>query len=322
MRALITGITGQDGRYLSEFLDARGYEVFGLIRGQSNPKTALVQSENPRLNLVQGDLTDLGSLVRVLDTTQPDEIYHLGAMSHVGHSFNHPELTANVTALGTLRMLEAVRASCPSARFYQASSSEQFGNEPAPQSESTPFRPRSPYGAAKVFAHNITINYRDAHDLHTCCGILFNHESPRRGTEFVTRKITSQLAEIKHGTRRTLTLGNLHAARDWGHAADYVDAMWRILQQPEPGDYVIGTGITHTVRDVLTIASTFFDLDYHDCVHISDTEQRPTDVDDLRADPTRATHLLGWTPTISFTDMIRDMCEHDEWAVTRDLART
>src|SRR6195256_5231085 len=253
-RALITGITGQDGRYLSEFLTGKGYQVFGVVRGQNNPKAALVVNENPSLELVDGDLRDLSSLIAVVEQVQPDEVYNLGAMSFVQLSFTQPDLTAEITGLGVLRMMEAVRivggAQNNPMRFYQASSSEMFGKvRETPQTEMTPFHPRSPYGVAKVFGHNITVNYREAYGLHASSGILFNHESPRRGLEFVTRKITNGVARIRAGLASELRLGNLDAQRDWGFAADYVRAMWSMLQQDTPDDYVVATGETHSVRE-------------------------------------------------------------------------
>src|SRR4051812_20569607 len=258
-RALITGITGQDGRHLSEHLLAQGYEVFGLLRGQHNPKRAIVEREVPDVRLIDGDLTDQVSLISALNRCQPDEVYNLGAMSFVTLSWNQPELTGNVTGLGTLRLLEAIRnvqgtstgaSGASRIRFYQASSSEMFGAaEEVPQSERTRFHPRSPYGVAKVFAHHIAVNYRESYGMYTCNGILFNHEGPRRGPEFVTRKITKAVARIKLGLQDRLTLGNLESKRDWGYAGDYVQAMWLMLQQDAPDDYVIGTGECHSVRD-------------------------------------------------------------------------
>src|SRR4051794_33949545 len=245
-RALITGITGQDGRYLSEFLAAKGYQVFGLVHGQANPKVRLVQEENPRLELIEGDLRDLPSLIAAIEQVQPDEVYNLGAISFVQLSFRQPELTAEITGLGVLRLLDAVRivggVQNNPIRFYQASSSEMFGKvREVPQTEVTPFHPRSPYGVAKVFGHDMTVNYREAYQLHASSGILFNHESERRGMEFVTRKITNSLARIKLGLQERISLGNLDSARDWGFAGDYVRAMWMMLQQPEPDDFVIAT---------------------------------------------------------------------------------
>jgi GDPmannose 4,6-dehydratase len=255
-RALITGITGQDGRHLSEFLSGNGYQVFGLVHGQANPKIELVQGENPALELIEGDLRDLSSLIGVVEQVQPDEVYNLGAISFVQLSFKQPELTAEVTGLGVLRMLEAVRmvggTENNPIRFYQASSSEMFGKvHETPQTESTPFHPRSPYGVAKVFGHYTTMNYRERYGMHASSGILFNHEGPKRGLEFVTRKITNAVARIKLGLQDSVTLGNLDASRDWGYAGDYVEAMWMMLQQDSPDDYVVATGEPHPIRELL-----------------------------------------------------------------------
>src|SRR5919206_82890 len=258
-RALITGITGQDGRHMAELLVGKGYDVFGLVRGQANPKIQAVQEETPELEIVDGDLQDLSSLIAAVEQVQPDEVYNLGAVSFVALSFRQPELTADITGLGVLRMLEAIRVVGGSQdnrmRFYQASSSEMFGKvRQTPQNEKTPFHPRSPYGAAKVFGHHMTVNYREAYGLFACSGICFNHESPRRGLEFVTRKVTNAVARIKLGLQDRLTLGNIDASRDWGFAGDYTEAMWLMLQQDQPDDYVIATGETHTVRELLDIA--------------------------------------------------------------------
>src|SRR3979411_467288 len=259
-RALITGITGQDGRYLAQLLVSKGYDVFGLVRGQANPKIQMVQEETPELEMIEGDLQDLSSLIAAVEQVQPDEVYNLGAISFVQLSFKQPELTAASTGLGVLRMLEAIRVVGGAAdnpiRFYQASSSEMFGKvRETPQNEETPFHPRSPYGAAKVFGHYTTVNYREAYGRHAKSGICFNHESPRRGLEFVTRKVTNSMARIKLGLQEKITLGNLDSSRDWGYAGDYVDAMWRMLQQPEPRDFVIAMGETHTNRELLDIAA-------------------------------------------------------------------
>src|SRR5437763_9413350 len=259
-RALITGIDGQDGRYLAELLVSKGYETFGMIRGQNNPRGQIVRDEIPAVELIEGDLQDLSSLIAIVEQVQPDEVYNLGAISFVALSFRQPELTADITGLGVLRMLEAIRVVGGSShnriRFYQASSSEMFGKvRETPQTERTPFHPRSPYGAAKVFGHYTTINYREAYGLYACSGICFNHESPRRGLEFVTRKVTNSMARIKLGLQEKITLGNLDSARDWGFAGDYVDAMWRMLQQPEPSDFVIAMGETHTNRELLEVAA-------------------------------------------------------------------
>ena len=258
-RALITGITGQDGRHLAEFLHAKGYEVFGLVKGQNNPKAESIRDEFPFVQLVPGDLADFSSLVSALEMSQPDEVYNLGAISFVAMSFNQAELTGNITGLGVLRMLEAIRlvggARKNPIRFYQASSSEMFGKvRETPQTEMTPFHPRSPYGVAKVFAHDITVNYRESYDMFACSGILFNHEGPRRGLEFVTRKITNSVARIKLGLQSELVLGNLEAKRDWGYAGDYVEAMWLMLQQPKADDFVVATGVTHSIEQLLEVA--------------------------------------------------------------------
>jgi len=316
-RALITGITGQDGRYLAELLSAEGYQVFGLIRGQANPKAQLVLDENPGVELVDGDLRDLSSLIAVMEQVQPDEVYNLGAMSFVQLSFKQAELTAEITGLGVLRMLEAVRivggVENNPIRFYQASSSEMFGKvRETPQTERTPFHPRSPYGVAKVFGHDMTVNYREAYQLHASSGILFNHESERRGMEFVTRKITNSLARIKLGLQERISLGNLDSARDWGFAGDYVKAMWMMLQQPEPDDYVIATGETHTIREFLDTAFRIAGYDSWEPFVTHDTRfDRPAEVDLLMGDATKAKEKLGWTPTVTFEELVRRMYESD-----------
>ena len=316
-RALITGITGQDGRYLSEFLATKGYQVFGMIRGQANPKARMVQDENPRLELVDGDLRDLPSLIAVLEQVQPDEVYNLGAISFVQLSFKQAELTAEITGLGVLRMLEAIRivggTDKNPIRFYQASSSEMFGKvRETPQKESTPFHPRSPYGVAKVFGHDMTVNYRESYDLHASSGILFNHESERRGLEFVTRKITNSLARIKLGIQDTISLGNLDSARDWGYAGDYVEAMWLMLQQDEPDDYVIATGETHTIREFLEVAFRIAGYDDWEPFVNHDTRfDRPAEVDLLLGDATKAREKLGWTPKVGFEELVTRMYESD-----------
>jgi GDPmannose 4,6-dehydratase len=316
-RALITGITGQDGRYLSESLAAKGYQVYGMIRGQANPKARLVQEENPRLELVEGDLRDLPSLIAVLEQVQPDEVYNLGAISFVQLSFRQPELTAEITGLGVLRMLDAVRiVGGPDKnpiRFYQASSSEMFGKvREVPQTEQTPFHPRSPYGVAKMFGHNITVNYREAYGLHASSGILFNHESERRGHEFVTRKITSSLARIKLGLQDRISLGNLEARRDWGHAADYVEAMWLMLQQDEPDDYVVATGETHEVREFVAKAFEHAGLeDWKRYVKVDPRFFRPAEVDLLVGDSSKAQAKLGWRRKVSFDDLVARMVDYD-----------
>jgi GDPmannose 4,6-dehydratase len=316
-RALITGITGQDGRHLAEFLVGKDYQVFGLIRGQNNPKALLVQEENPSLELVGGDLQDLSSLIAAVEQVQPDEVYNLGAISFVQLSFKQPELTADITGLGVLRMLEAIRVVGGTQnnpiRFYQASSSEMFGKvRETPQTESTPFHPRSPYGVAKVFGHYTTMNYREAYSLHASSGILFNHEGPRRGLEFVTRKVTNGMARIKLGLQQTISLGNLDSARDWGYAGDYVEAMWRMLQQDEPGDYVIATGKTHTNRELLDAAARVAGFDGWDPLVVQDPRfMRPAEVDLLIGDASKAHDQLGWQPRVSFEELVQMMYEHD-----------
>ncbi|HEX4776161.1 MAG TPA: GDP-mannose 4,6-dehydratase [Acidimicrobiia bacterium] len=315
-RALITGITGQDGRYLSEFLTGKGYQVFGVVRGQNNPKAELVQEENPKLELVEGDLRDLSSLIAIVEQVQPDEVYNLGAISFVQLSFKQADLTAEITGLGVLRMLEAVRivgGTKNPIRFYQASSSEMFGKvRETPQNEMTPFHPRSPYGVAKVFGHNITVNYRESYGLHASSGILFNHESPRRGLEFYTRKVTNGLARIKLGLQNRLTLGNLDFSRDWGFARDYVEAMWLMLQQDEPDDYVVATGETHTGREFLDVAAHIAGYDdWAPFVSHDERFERPAEVDLLMGDASKAREKLGWKPTVSFEELVRMMYESD-----------
>jgi GDPmannose 4,6-dehydratase len=316
-RALITGITGQDGRHMSEFLTGKGYQVFGLVRGQNNPKAQLVQDENPSLELVEGDLRDLSSLIAALEQVQPDEVYNLGAMSFVALSFRQPELTADTTGLGVLRMLEAIRivggTEHNPIRFYQASSSEMFGKvRETPQTEQTPFHPRSPYGVAKVFGHSIAVNYRESYGMHASSGICFNHESPRRGLEFVTRKITNGLARIKLGLQDAITLGNLDAARDWGYAGDFVEAMWLMVQQDEPDDYVIATGETHTIREFLDLAFRCAEIDgWEHRVRTDPRFERPAEVDVLTGDAAKARKRLGWKPRVTFEELVRMMYEAD-----------
>jgi GDPmannose 4,6-dehydratase len=316
-RALVTGITGQDGRHMSEFLTDKGYQVFGLVRGQNNPKAKLVTDENPALELVEGDLRDLSSLIAAVEQVQPDEVYNLGAMSFVALSFRQPELTADITGVGVLRMLEAIRivggAEANPIRFYQASSSEMFGKvRETPQTEQTGFHPRSPYGVAKVFGHHMTVNYRESYDLHASSGICFNHEGPRRGLEFVTRKITNGIARIKLGLQDSITLGNIDAARDWGYAGDFVEAMWLMLQQDEPDDYVIATGETHTVRDFLSLAfrRAGYD-DWEQYVRRDPRFERPAEVDLLMGDPAKAHRQLGWKPKVAFEELVAMMYEAD-----------
>ncbi len=326
-RALITGVTGQDGSYLTELLLAKGYEVHGMIRRSSSFNTERLDAvyQDPhapdvRLRLVYGDLDDASSLNHILQTVQPDEIYNLGAQSHVRVSFDIPEYTAATVGIGTLRLLEALREIGPRCRLYQASSSEMFGSSAPPQSEVTPFRPRSPYACAKVFAHHLCQNYRDAYGLFICCGILFNHESPRRGIPFVTRKITRAAARIKHGLDSKLYLGNLEAQRDWGFAGDYVEAMWRMLQQERPDDYVVATGESHTVRDVLDVAFGTLGLDWKPHVEIDPRYYRPTEVDHLLGDASKARERLGWNPTVRFRQLIEMMVRSDENDVRAALA--
>jgi len=316
-RALVTGITGQDGRHLADLLTAKGYQVFGLIRGQANPKAEMILDENPALELVDGDLRDLSSLIAAVEQVQPDEVYNLGAISFVQLSFKQAELTAEITGLGVLRMIEAVRivggTDDNPIRFYQASSSEMFGKvRETPQSETTPFHPRSPYGVAKVFGHYTTLNYREAYGIHASSGILFNHEGPRRGLEFVTRKITNSLARIKLGLQDEISLGNLDAARDWGYAGDYVEAMWMMLQQDVPDDYVIATGETHTIREFLDVAFRIAGYDSWEPFVKHDTRfDRPAEVDLLMGDASKAKEKLGWTPKVTFEELVRMMYESD-----------
>ncbi len=317
--ALITGVTGQDGTYLAELLHAKGYRVFGMVKGQNNPKAETVQERFPFIELVSGDLQDLPSLIAAVEHSQPDEVYNLGAISFVALSFKQAELTANVTGLGVLRMLEACRlvgGRDNPIRFYQASSSEMFGKvRETPQTERTPFHPRSPYGAAKVFGHNITVNYRESYGLFACSGILFNHESPRRGLEFVTRKVTDAVARISLGRSDELALGNLDAKRDWGFAGDYVEAMWRMLQRDEPDDFVVATGETHAVREFVQLAFEAAGIDdWERYVSVDPRFFRPAEVDLLVGDPTKAHEQLGWEPRISFGELVRMM-------VTADLER-
>jgi GDPmannose 4,6-dehydratase len=318
-RALITGITGQDGSYLAELLLSKGYEVYGIIRRSSSFNTARIDPiyqdphvANARLHLVYGDLNDASSLNRILRTVQPAEIYNLGAQSHVRVSFDIPEYTAEVTGLGTVRILEAIRESGLKPKFYQASSSEMFGKvQEIPQRETTAFYPRSPYGAAKAYAHWITVNYREAYGLFACNGILFNHESPRRGETFVSRKVTKAAACIKLGLQEELYLGNLDAKRDWGYAGDYVQAMWMMLQQPDPDDYVIATGETHTVRELLDVAFGHLNLEWQKYVKIDPRYFRPTEVDLLIGDASKAKTKLGWEQKVSFKELIAMMVETD-----------
>jgi GDPmannose 4,6-dehydratase len=316
-RALITGITGQDGLYLAELLLGKGYDVFGLIRGQNNPKRQLVEQTVPGLTLLNGDLTDQSSLMRALETSEPEEVYNLGAISFVAYSWENAKVTSDVTGLGVLNMLEATRLyagdDVAKVRFYQASSSEMFGKvQQVPQSESTLLWPRSPYGVAKVYGHYMTINYRESYGMHASSGILFNHESPRRGPEFVTRKISQAVARIKLGLQDQIALGNLDAKRDWGFAGDYVDAMWRMLQQPEGDDYVVATGETHSIREYLDIAFTHVGIeDWSSYVYQDPAFFRPAEVDLLIGDPTKAHEKLDWKPQVSFDQLVTMMVDSD-----------
>jgi GDPmannose 4,6-dehydratase len=310
--ALITGITGQDGSYLAEFLLDKGYEVIGLVRRTSTINFSRIGHIQDRLTLVSGDLLDQTSLNRVIEQHRPEEIYNLAAQSFVQTSWNQPVFTGEVTAIGVTRMLDAIRSVNSKIRFYQASSSEMFGKvQEVPQKESTPFYPRSPYGVAKVYGHWITVNYRESYDLHATSGILFNHESPRRGLEFVTRKVTDGVAKIKLGLMDKLPLGNLDARRDWGFAGDYVQAMWLMLQQDTPDDYVVATGETYSVRDLCEVAFGCVDLDWQDYVTLDERFMRPAEVDLLVGDPSKAAAKLGWRPTVGFKQLIQMMVDAD-----------
>jgi GDPmannose 4,6-dehydratase len=326
-KALITGITGQDGSYLTELLLDKGYEVFGMIRRSSSFNTARIDhlyqdphERGARLKLIYGDLNDSSSLNKIIRKVQPDEIYNLGAQSHVRVSFDIPEYTAEVTGLGTVRLLEAIRETGVKTKFYQASSSELFGKvKEIPQNEMTPFHPRSPYAVAKAYAYYITLNYREAYNIFVCNGILFNHESPRRGETFVTRKITRALAKIKFGLENKLYLGNLDAKRDWGYAKDYVEAMWLMLQHEEPDDFVIATGETHSVREFLEEAFGYANMDWRDFVEIDPKYLRPTEVDVLVGDSSKARTTLGWKPKVTFKELVKMMVDHDVEEVEKQL---
>ena len=310
--ALVTGITGQDGSYLAEFLLEKGYHVVGMVRRSSTVTWERVEHIKDQIDIVQGDLHDQSSLMNLVKDCDPDEIYNLGAQSFVPTSWSHPTLTGEVTGLGVTRLLEVIRMAKPEARFYQASSSEMFGKVRAvPQNEDTPFYPRSPYGVAKTYGHWITVNYRESYNLFAVSGILFNHESPRRGLEFVTRKITDGVARIKHGLQNELRLGNLEARRDWGYAKDYVRAMWLMLQQEEPDDYLIGTGQTKSVRDFCEAAFGYVGLNYQDYVVQDPAFYRPAEVDLLVSDPSKAREKLGWEPTVNFEELVSLMVEAD-----------
>ena len=315
--AFVTGITGQDGQHLAEFLHSRGYHVFGMVKGQNNPRVEALQHELPFVELVSGDLADLPSLVSAMEACQPDEVYNLGAISFVALSFSQAELTANITGLGVLRMLEAVRMVGGSQnnpiRFYQASSSEMFGQvRETPQTELTPFHPRSPYGCAKVFGHDIVVNYRESYGLHASSGILFNHEGPRRGLEFVTRKVTNAVARIKLGLQDEVVLGNLDSKRDWGYAGDYVKGMWLMLQQDQPDDYVLATGETHSIEDLVRRAFGEVGIEnWQDFVRQDPKFLRPAEVDLLIGDPSKAKRVLGWEPEVDFPALVKMMVAHD-----------
>jgi GDPmannose 4,6-dehydratase len=310
--ALITGITGQDGSYLAEFLLAKGYRVFGVVRRNSTTYFERLAHFQDQIELLPGDLLDQNSLITALRQSQPSEVYNLAAQSFVPTSWNQPVLTGEFTALGVTRVLEAIRVVDPEIRFYQASSSEMFGMVREPiQNELTEFYPRSPYGVAKLYGHWLTVNYRESYDLFACSGILFNHESPRRGLEFVTRKVSHGVARIKLGLQHTLKMGNLEARRDWGFAGDYVEAMWLMLQQPKPKDYVIATGVTRSVRDLLEVAFAHAGLDYHDYVEVDQGLLRPAEVQHLHGDSSQAAKELGWKPKTSFEQLVRMMVDAD-----------
>ena len=315
-RALITGITGQDGFHLTELLQSKGYKIYGLLNGQRNSRVLEYSSKFPDVELLAGDLTDFSSLMRAIDLAKPNELYNLGAISFVGLSFKQPELTANVTGLGPLRLLEAIRTlgAEKEIKFYQASSSEMFGKVlQVPQNELTGFYPRSPYGVAKVYAHQICVNYRESYQMHVSCGILFNHEGEYRGEEFVTRKITKSISQIKKGKLDKIRLGTLEPKRDWGYAGDYVEAMWLMMQQETPSDYVIATGETHSVRDFLAIAldSAGIEGEPEDFVIIDESFKRPAEVDLLVGDASKAREVLGWKPKVTFSELVQKMVDHD-----------
>ena len=318
-KALITGTTGQDGAYLAEFLLSKGYEVHGMVRRSSTENFERINHLKGKITLHQADLLDHQSLITLLRETQPDEVYNLAAQSFVPTSWLQPLLTGEFTALGVTRMLEAVRLANPKTRFYQASSSEMFGDvREEPQNEKTPFWPRSPYGVAKVYGHWITVNYRESYGIFACSGILFNHESPRRGREFVTRKVTDAVARIKMGQQEKLILGNLDAQRDWGFAGDYVQAMWMMLQQDQPDDYVIATGQQHSVRELVEVAFDHVGLDWQKHVEVDPQLFRPAEVNRLRGDASKARAVLGWCPTVSFVELVRMMVDADLVRVRRE----
>lgn len=312
--ALIFGVTGQDGAYLSKFLLEKGYNVFGTFRRTSHRCFERVEELGTfdEITKIKADLSDQTSINSAIRQAKPDEVYNLAAQSYVGASFQQPILTSDITGLGTLRVLDSLRENSPDAKFYQASSSEMYGNFPGIKDETNQFRPRSPYGAAKVFAHHITNHYKEAYGIFACCGILFNHESPLRGLEFVTRKITYELAQIKYKKQKKFKLGNIHAKRDWGFAGDYVEAMWLMLQQKNPEDYVIATGKSHSVEEFLTLATEFAGMNnWKDFVEIDKSILRPTDIDDLVGDATKARTKLRWTPKMNFKELVKSMVEHD-----------
>ncbi len=312
--ALIFGVTGQDGAYLSDFLLKKGYNVFGCFRRTSHKSFERIDELGnfEKITRIKADLADYSSIQAAIRQAQPDEIYNLAAQSFVGASFQQPILTSDITGLGTLRILDAIKENTPNVKFYQASSSEMFGNYPGVKNEDSFFKPRSPYGVAKVFAHHITNHYRDAYNIFASCGILFNHESPLRGLEFVTRRITWNLARIKFQKAKKFNLGNIYAKRDWGFAGDYVEAMWLMLQQDKPDDYVIATGESHSVEEFLTLATEFAGLgDWHNIIEIDKSIMRPTDIDDLIGDSSKARKQLGWKPKLSFKDLVKTMVDHD-----------
>ncbi|MDA2954014.1 MAG: GDP-mannose 4,6-dehydratase [Actinomycetota bacterium] len=311
-RALITGVSGQDGSYLAELLLSKGYEVWGIVRRLSAENYERIEHIRDQITLVQGDLLDQSSLAAALTESEPDEVYNLAAQSFVPTSWTQPVLTAEFTSVGVTRLLEAIRQVNPRVRFYQASSSEMYGKvREVPQGEDTPFYPRSPYGVAKVYGHFITVNYRESYDMHCTSGILFNHESPRRGIEFVTRKVSNGVARIKLGLQTELAMGNLEAQRDWGFAGDYVEAMWLMLQQDEPDDYVIATGETHSVERLVEVAFSHAGLDWHDHVKMDERFVRPAEVDLLIGDRSKAENELGWTPTVGFEQLVQMMVDSD-----------
>ena len=321
-KALITGITGQDGSYLAELLLSKGYHVYGMVRRCSTENYERIEHFRGKIELRYADLLDSFSIINLIKEIEPDEIYNLAAQSFVPTSWEQPLLTAEFTAFGVCRILEAIRLVNPKIKFYQASSSEMFGKvQEVPQKETTPFYPRSPYGVSKVYAHYLTINYRESYDLFACSGILFNHESPRRGLEFITRKVSYGVARIKLGLDKELRLGNLDAERDWGYAGDYVEAMWRMLQQERPDEYVIATGVKHSVRKLVELAFSYVGLDYQDFVVLDKSFFRPAEVDELLGDSTKAQTLLGWKPKVSFEELVQMMVEADIEKIERQFVK-